>query len=242
MRLFALLLGAALIVSAQEFEVASIRPAKQDGNRDVDTYGSRFEAHNLTLKRLVGMAWDVDDSQVVGGPNWIDSESYDIKAAIPAGYAPPARDQFLRMLQNLLAERFRLAVHRELRQTSGYALIVTRSGSKMISGKPNGQDGDFHSTSSHLKAANVTMEAFARRLSRNRDIGRTVVDKTGLTGRFDFDLDWAPAQLTPAQSDPPDDRPGIFTALQEQLGLKLQSEKVSIQAVVVDRAEKPSEN
>jgi uncharacterized protein (TIGR03435 family) len=242
MRLFALLLTTALALPAQEFEVATIRPAKQDGNRDVDAYGSRFEGHNLTLKRLVGMAWDVDDSHVVGGPNWIDSESYDINAAIPAGYAPPTRDQLLHMLQSLLAERFRLAVHRESRLVSGYALIVTKSGSKMTSGKPNEQDGDFHSTANHLKATNVTMEAFARRLSRNRDIGRTVVDKTGLTGKFDFDLDWAPAQLSPTQSDQLVDRPGIFSALQEQLGLKLESEKVSILAVVVDRAEKPSGN
>ena len=191
-------------------------------------------AANLTLKRLTAMAWDVDDSLVTGGPNWLDSESYDINAKISAPKWTAA--DLRHMVQSLLADRFRLAVHRETRQVAGYALVTAKGGSKMAVAKGNDDGADFSTHNTHLKATNVTMDGFARRLSRNRDIGKVVIDKTGLKGSFDFELDWAPAQ---AESD---DHPGIFTAIQEQLGLRLESAKAPIDVVVIDRAEKPSEN
>lgn len=235
MRLLAVLLATAILVPAQEFEVASIRPAKDDGNHDNDIDQGRWVTHNLTLKRLIGMAWDVDESQVLEGPNWLDSIGYDINAKIPADDAHSKPEQFQHMLQALLADRFQLRIHREPREVSAFALIVARGGPKMMTAKPP-QDGDnMSSNDTHVKATNVTMEAFAKRLSRDRDIGKVVVDKTGLTGRYDFELNWARAQQDA-------DRPGIFTALQEQLGLKLESAKVKIDAVVIDRAEKPSDN
>lgn len=236
MRLLALFLAAATLLPAQEFEVASIRPAKQDGNHDSDSSAGRWVTHNLTLKRLIGMAWDVDGSVVSGGPNWIDSDSYDINAKIPAEYSHWTGEQFQHMLQALLADRFQLRIRREPREVSAFALIVARGGPKMMPAKPGQTGNDMSANNTHLKATNVTMEGFAKRLSRDRDIGKLVVDKTALTGRYDFELDWARAQQES------DDRPGIFTALQEQLGLKLESAKVSVEAVVIDRAEKPSEN
>jgi len=236
MRRLALLLASIVLLSAQEFEVASIKPVRDDGHHDSDTFQGRFVAHNLTLKRLIAMASDVDDSLVTGGPGWVDSESYDINAKIPADYPKWSPEQFRHMVQGLLADRFHLAVHRERREIAGYALVVVRSGSTMKPAKPNDNGSDFSSHNTHLDATNVTMEGFARRLSRNRDIGKVVIDKTGLTGHFDFELDWAAAQ---AESD---DHPGIFTALQEQLGLKLESARVPVEAVVIDRAEQPSEN
>lgn len=236
MKILALLLATMAPLQAQEFEVASIRPAKQDGNHDSDTYQGRWVTHNLTLKRLIAMAWDVDDSVVAGGPNWIDSDSYDINAKIPADYAQAPRDQFLHMIQSLIVDRFQLTIHREPRQISGYALVPAKAGSKMSIARPSENGSDFSSNGMHLKATSVTMEAFAKRLSRNRDIGKLVVDKTGLTGKFDFELDWASAQQDS------DEHPSIFTAIQEQLGLKLESAKVPIQGVVIDRVEKPSEN
>jgi uncharacterized protein (TIGR03435 family) len=140
------------------------------------------------------------------------------------------------MLQALLADRFQLAVHRETRQVSGYVLVVAKTGSKMTPAKP-GQDGsNTSSNGTYLKATNVTMEALARSLSGIREISKLVVDRTDLNGRFDFTMEWAPVQ---AESD---EHPGIFTAIQEQLGLKLESAKVPVEAVVIDRAEKPSEN
>jgi uncharacterized protein (TIGR03435 family) len=236
MRTLALILATAGLLAAQEFEVASIRPAQDDGDQGIDTDRGRFVAHNLTLKRLIARAWDVEESEVLGGPAWIDSDSYDVNAKIPGSEGQWTREKVLHMLQSLLADRFQLAVHREARQVSGYVLAVAKTGPKMTPATPGPDDSNTSSNGTYLKATNITMEALTKRLSRNRDIGKVVVDKTGLIGRFDFELEWAPAQ---AETD---DHPGIFTALQEELGLKLESAKVSVQAVVIDRAEKPSEN
>ena len=236
MKQFALFLALAVLTQAQEFEVASVRASVPDNNRDSDTDDGRYHTHNLTLKTLVARAWDLDESEVSGGPNWTDSDGWDINAKIPAEYATKrSRDQFLQMVQKLLADRFQLVVHREQRQLSGYALIVVKSGAKMAATKATGDGSDFSSHNMHLKATNVTIDAFARWLSRNRDVGRLVVDRTGLTGKFDFELDWG-------RGDPSDDRPSILTALPEQLGLRLDSAKVPIQAVVIDHAEKPQDN
>ncbi len=234
MKLLVLMCLAALL-PAQEFEVASIRPAMDDGHHDNDTYKGRWVTHNLTLKRLISMAFDVDEDAVAGGPAWVGSDTYDINAKIPAEYLKWTRDELRHMQQSLLADRFRLTLHREPRQIPGYALVQVKTGSKMAAAKPS-DDGDFSSGNKTLKATNVTMESFARSLSRIRDVSKIVVDRTGLTGSFDFTMEWSPAQ---AESD---DHPGIFTALQEQLGLRLESTKVPVEAVIIDRAEKPSEN
>jgi uncharacterized protein (TIGR03435 family) len=221
-----------------KFEVASIRPAKEDGDHDLDTDKGFFRTHNLTLKRLIASAWEVDTSQILGGPNWIDSDSYDITARIPAELAQQTREKVPQMIQSLLADRFQLMIHREPRQVSGYALVVAKKGPKMERAKADQKGSSSNAGDSYLKAKNVTMEGFARRLSRNRDIGKLVVDKTGLTGGFNFELEWMPERLESS----PDDRMSIFTALQEQLGLKLESAKVTTMAVVVDHAEKPDDN
>jgi uncharacterized protein (TIGR03435 family) len=236
MKAFALLFALTSLLAAQEFEVASIRPARDDGDHDSDVQQGRFVAHNRTLKRLIAMAWNVDDGAVTGGPGWADSEGYDINAKIPAEYPKWTPEQFSHMMQALLADRFRLAIHRETRQVPGYALVTARNGPKLAPAKPADNGSDFSSHNLHLKATNVTMELLARRLSRDRDIAKIVVDRTGLKGTFDFELDWAPAQAESA------DHPAIFTAIQEQLGLRLESAKVPIEAVVIDRVERPSDN
>jgi len=113
----------------------------------------------------------------------------------------------------------------------------------MEKAKPDQKDSSsMNSSNSSLKAQNKTMEAFARYLSRNRDVGKMVVDKTGLSGRFKFELDWMPDRLVSNPEPSSDDRPSIFTALQERLGLKLESAKIPVSAIVIDRAEKPSGN
>jgi uncharacterized protein (TIGR03435 family) len=226
-----------------EFEVASIRVAKQDGNHDSDSDKGQFTTHNLTLKRLIAMAYDVDFNAILGGPAWVDSESYDINAKIPAEFAQQTRVMIPLMIQSLLGDRFQLAIHREPRQVAGYALVVAKKGPKLEHAKGDEKDSSTHSTGAHLTAQNVTMEALAKRLSRMPDIGSVVVDKTGLSGGFDFELDWMPGLLKPgADSAADDDRPSIFSALQGQLGLRLESGKVPIQAIVIDRAERPSGN
>ena len=218
----------------QEFEVASIRPAKDDGHHSTNTYPGRWVAHNLTLKRLVAMAFDVDEDAVFADPERTDTDSYDINAKIPVPKRTDA--DFRHMMQGLLAGRFRLTVHRETRQVSGYAHVQAKGGSKMASAKPADHGSSFSSGSNTLRATNVTMASFARSLSRFREISKLVADQTQLTGSFDFTMDWSPTQ---AESD---DHPGIFTAIQEQLGLRLEGAKLPVDAVIIDRAERPSEN
>ena len=222
-----------------EFEVASIRRAVDDGNHDTDSDGRQYRTHNLSLKRLIATAYEIDMRQVSGGPNWVDADSYDITAKMPNDAAPLTHEKVLQMLQSLLADRFQLVIHREARQVSGYELVVAKRGSKMERAKPDQKDSNVNSNNTHLKAENVTMEKLARSLSRNRDVGELVVDETGLMGGFNFELDWSPERPDSRPDASPDDRPSIFTAVQEQLGLKLESAKVPIQAIVIDRAVKP---
>jgi uncharacterized protein (TIGR03435 family) len=221
-----------------EFEVASIRRAIDDGNHDSSTNESLYRTHNLSLKRLIAAAYEIDLRQIYGGPNWVDSDSYDITAKFHKD-AALTHEKVLQMLQSLLADRFQLVIHRELRQASGYELVVGKKGTKMEQAKLDEKSSDIHSNNSHMIAKNVTMESFARNLSRNHDVGELVVDKTGLTGGFNFELDWSPERPDSKPDASPDDRPSIFTALQEQLGLKLESAKVPVPAIVIDRAAKP---
>ena len=221
-----------------EFEVASIRPAKDDGSHDSDTDKGLLRIHNFTLKRLIASAYEVDDSEVLGGPSWLDSDSFDITAKIPAEYVDQKPSRVPEMMQGLLADRFHLTIRREARQTPGLALIVARKGPKMDSAKPDAEGSSTHSNRTHLTAQNVSMAQFATRLSRMPEVGQIVVDRTGLTGRFNFELDWLPDRPGSTEASP-DGLPTIFAALQERLGLKLEPAKVTIEAVVVERAERP---
>jgi uncharacterized protein (TIGR03435 family) len=224
------------------FEVAAIRPAKDDGSHDNDNDNDIVKIHNYTLKRLISRAWEIDMSQIYGGPNWIDSESYDINAKIPAEFARSYK-KVPEMMQNLLIERFQLVIHREPRQVSGYNLVVAKKGGRMESARPDQKDSSsMNSNNSSLKAQNETMEAFARYLSRNRDVGKLVADKTGLTGGFNFELEWTPQRIESNPEPATDDRPSLFTAMQDRLGLKLEPARVDVQVIVIDRAEKPGAN
>ncbi len=224
-------------VMAQEFEVAAIRPAVEDHNAFITAENDRYLVHNIALKRLIATAFGVDGSEVFGGPNWIATDHWEISAKIPSEYATRQQDQFLKkMVQNLLADRFSLAVHREGREVSGYALVLAKNGPKMSVAKPDEEtslDGGNDGRTMSLKGKNVRMEALAQALAAG---GRLVVDRTGLAGGYDFELNWAVAD------DSSSDVPSIFTAVQEELGLRLESAKLTIQAVLVDRAERPTEN
>jgi len=221
-----------------EFEVASVRLAIPDDDHSIDSDGGRFFAHNLTLKRLVALGWDVDESLVRGGPNWISSDAYDINATIPPD---TARVRIPEMIQSLLAKRFHLITHREPSTISGYALGVAKNGPKLQTSRLVDNGAETSAASGHIAAKNITMERFAIRLSRVQDIGRGVVNQTGLTDRFDFELDWTPDTFA-GDNQPISDHISIFTALQEQLGLKLAPGKVPVLTVVVDRVQKPEAN
>jgi uncharacterized protein (TIGR03435 family) len=236
------LLSAIVAGQELEFEVASIRPTKDDGDHDSSTDHGFYKTHNLTLKRLIGFAYRVDNRLILGGPGWIDADSYDINAKIPEAFAAKRDpDTVPQMIQSLLADRFQLVVHREPTEIAGYALVVVKKGAKLAAGDPNDKSSGTRTKNTHMTATNVTMANFAVNLSRNSDIGKLVVDRTGLTGSYSFELDWAPDKVA-SNPESRDDRPSILTALPEQLGLRLEPAKIPVQAIVIDRAEKPEGN
>ena len=240
--LYVLLASALLAQPRPEFEVASIRAVKDDGHHNSDSDRSFLNIHNLSLKRLVASAYGIDPSEVLGGPPWADGDGFDIRAKIPQDAVEQRRTLVPLMLQSLLAERFHLVVSNQRREVSGFALVVAKKGTRMSAAR-FGQDGShMASHNTHLVAGNVNMEDFAKTLSRNRDIGMLVVDRTGLIGKFDFELDWKPEAFDGKPEASNDDRASIFTSLQEQLGLRLEATKISIEAIVIENAEKPGDN
>lgn len=241
---------AALTLHGQAFEAASIKKSSPDrAGSGISTYPNRIQVVNSTLKFCVEMAWNVKDFQVSGGPGWTGSDRYDIDAVAASAFKP---GEYRLMLQTLLADRFGLAIHHETQERSGYALVVTKNGHKlpppvddpsiMFSRTPT---GDIT-----LKATSASMKQLAGSLSNM--LGSTVVDQTGIEGQFDVSMQWTPdpgqQMMTksgaPAPPPPPDAIPGpsIFTVLQEKLGLKLEARKVPVDVIVIDRANRPSEN
>jgi len=186
---------------------------------------------NVSLKSCIQMAYHLSEGRLIG-PDWLSTTSFDIVAKPPSG-AP--RDQTREMMQALLSDRFKLAIHHESRMLPAFALVVGKNGPKLQKGGPGGPNVDVNNYKMNGKG--MTMVNLAEALSRHLD--RPVVDKTGLEGVFDLNLEWSPEEK-------PEDvksAPSIFTAVQEQLGLKLQAEKLPLDVVVVDHMErKPTEN
>jgi uncharacterized protein (TIGR03435 family) len=234
------------------FEVATIKPVDPDEKaaRYITMQGNhRFVEKNYTLKLLIAAAYDLNPKTISGGPSWISSDHYDILAATP-GEVRPSRDEQMSMLRNLLSDRFKLTFHREQKEFSLYELNVAKGGPKL---KPSTQPPDdpaylistVYPQRLLLPARNATMAEFASLLQR-AVLDRPVVDKTGLTGKYDFDLDWAPdssqfgGEIPQASADAPS--PPFFTAVQQQLGLKLEATKGPIAALIVDTVERPTAN
>jgi uncharacterized protein (TIGR03435 family) len=234
--------GAALLAAAgfgqtpvqpPAFEAASIKLSTAlDNGTDRDTTPGAMTIRNFSLRALVRVAYGVKEYQVVGGPKWMDAERYNISAKA----AGPAKDpELLLMLRTLLGERFKVEVHRESKASQGYALVPAKGGLKI---KPVEDTGD-DSTSSHggsLTAKGVSMARLCDWLARR--MNAPVTDATGIAGVFNFKLEWTPEEAS--SSAGPDF--SLVAALQEQLGVKLEARKVSLEMIVVDRAEKPSEN
>ena len=227
------------------FEVASIKPSLDPPGSVVGIFESkgRINAKNVTLKRCVRGAYDIPEPQIVGGPKWVDQDRYYIeaKAAVPAG-----DHELMLMLQTLLADRFKLVLHREQRAIPGYRLMLGKGGLKaQVTAPDRGSVG--HSQRGRIEAEGCTLSQLALKLAEA--LKQPVLDATGVAGKFDLKLEWTPDDL---QAKPPtaDQRPGgalesgpsIFAALQEQLGLKLESSKVPAKVLVIDSAEKPSAN
>jgi uncharacterized protein (TIGR03435 family) len=238
------------------FEVATIKPAAPDSRGRYVRMQSAHQlfAKNFTLRELVGFAYSLTPRAISGGPAWIESDRYDILAGTP-GEVSPNLDEQMRMLRKLLTDRFSLGFHREPKVFSIYALTVAKSGPKLKeSSAPPDTPPDLvnvvHPEEGGgarivLPARNATMAQFAAMMNR-AVLDRPVVDQTGLSGRYDFELEWTPdetqfgGQLP--QGTPEHPKPDLFAAVQQQLGLRLEATKGPIEALVIDRVERPSEN
>jgi uncharacterized protein (TIGR03435 family) len=217
------------------FDVASIKSNQtgSESRRATTVPGGVFTATNVSLKLLISRAYGVPEAQIEGGPGWLDTEKYDVtaKADTPLEMT---RDEARPCLQALLAERFHLAIHHQTKQGSVFSLVVGRNGARL---KPHtGAGGSGIAASSDrgkvtIVGTNTAMAKLAEYLSGQA--GRPVLDHTGLNGAYDFAVEWA-AEGT--------DGPSPFTALQEQLGLKVEAGKGPIDTIVVDHAERPTAN
>ena len=192
------------------------------------------------------MAYGLDPRQITGGPSWVATDEYDADAVAADGIQ--AAGQWDVMLQKLVADRFKLTFHREKREMSVYALTVAKGGPNLKAADPNEQHSSGCGRLGVCNFQSEPPELFARWLQLVMD--KPVVDKTGLAGNFDFSLTWTPDQSqftsmgirVPPPTDNPNAPPGLFTAIQEQLGLKLEPQRIPTEVLVIDHVERPSEN
>jgi len=251
------------------FEVASVKPADPNaqGTSIRVVPGGGLNMTNITLRNMITFSYDIRDFQLSGGPGWMGSERFDIQAKPPATDTPivmanmteEQRRAFqteLRMrLRALLAERFQLVVRKETKELPAYALVVGKNGHKLEpvpeAAQPGQQRMGMSMGRGQITATGADLQMLCNVLANSA--GRPVVDKTGLKGRFNFKMEWTPdpgaGHMAPPggprpDAPPPADLtgPSLFTAVQEQLGLKLDSVRAPVDAYVVEKAEKPSEN
>jgi uncharacterized protein (TIGR03435 family) len=223
------------------FEVASVKPSPPDApgmfTRYLPDGGVRFAG--ATLKNLVSIAYGVRQFQISGGPRWIDTDRFDIEArAETSGAVTPLQRKTGERLRSLLADRFQLALHRETKEHTVYELVVARGGPKLQESKEG--KNMVRAGRGTVKGQSVGLAMLAMNLAN--ELGCPVIDKTGLSGKYDFDLTWTPIPPSAASPSEAPDGPSIFTALTEQLGLRLESKKGPVEVLVIDSAERPSKN
>jgi uncharacterized protein (TIGR03435 family) len=235
-----------------EFEVATIKPARPDGRFSLTVNRSgMLNTTSTSVSDLLKFAYGLHPRQILNGPSWLESEKYDVTGK-PDVDGLPSAGQLKMMVQKLLADRFQMAFHRDKKELSVYAITVAKSGAKITKNETNtaGLPG-FGMGSQGLTVRNSTIAEFAGVLQANI-LEQPVVDQTGFgSTRYDFVLRWT---LDPSQGQvggpPPnaaptpdaDAPPDLFTAVQQQLGLKLESTKAPVEVLVIDRVEKPSAN
>ncbi len=232
--------------SAWAFEVASIRPNNSDQHARSHIISSphdgRLTVINVPLKMLFQFAFGTPESQITGIPSPLNSQKFDIEArsdpSIDAQLSKLDSDQGKLqkqlMLQALLADRFKLTWHKETRQLPVFDLVIAKGGSKLQESKADGRT--YNVRNGQLSDQGITMPILADQLAGRLD--RPVIDKTGLTGRYDLTFKWTPDGVETTA----DSAPSIFTAIQEQLGLKLESTKGPVETLVIDHIEDPSPN
>ncbi len=219
-------------------EVASVKPSGLDDRLMYRLQpGGRYLATGLTLKMLIANAYSVPDFLISGGPSWRDSDKYNIEAKVgsPLPPWPDSNKQLGLMLQSLLEDRFKLAEHREIREEPVYELVLAKGGAKLKLAGADESPG-FEMAIGRIHSMAVPLEYLATNLGYL--LGRQVIDKTGLAGKYSYNVTYTPddAPLDDAKG------PSIFTAVQEQLGLKLESTKGRVEVLVIDHVEKPSAN
>jgi uncharacterized protein (TIGR03435 family) len=222
--------------AAPRFEVASVKLSSDpsSGSSGINSGHGRIKATNVTAKRCIMGAFGLGPNQIAGGPDWLDSDRFDIEAK--SDRPEDGDSALMAMLQTLLAERFKLTFHRETRTISAYVLELAKNGPKLE--KAEEEQARTNNGRGLIEARTITMGRFAEVLSRQMDL--PVVDTTGLKGAFNLKLEWTPESAKPDAAI--DSGLSIFTAIQEQLGLRLQSRKTPVETLVIDHAEKPSEN
>jgi len=233
------------------FEVATVKPVDADAKagRMFRMEGThRWTATNFTLQALIALAYDLNPRTISAGPGWMDEQKFTIEAVTP-GDAAPTRMEQMQMLRALLVERFGLKFHRQDKEFAIYELTVAKGGPKLKSAaKPDDPPqiyGVVFPDRIEVPARSVTMDDFVAMLQR-ATLDKPTVNKTGLTGKYDFDLKFAQdssqygGQLPTAADDA--QSPPLFTALQEQLGLKLEATRGMVSAMIVDNVQKPIPN
>jgi uncharacterized protein (TIGR03435 family) len=216
-----------------KFDVASIKPVKPGAaSWNLNLGHGRTIAESIPLRMLIAMAWDLRLFQIEGGPGWVDGAAYDISAK---SETDASDEQTALMLQSLLEDRFQLKVHHETKQHELYSLVLAKGGSKLKVSAP-ATNGGCHWSPNQIDCSATEMSQFASGLSGLLEL--PVVDKTGLREKFDLKLQWTPSALNGTD----DAGASIFTAIQEQLGLKLESAKGPVEMLVIERIERPAEN
>jgi bla regulator protein blaR1 len=229
-------------------EVASVKPSgNTSAGSNLDSVRGGLTATNISVGYLIRFAYDVKDYQIERAPGWVDSELYEIAVKRANGKTGSLEDEKA-LVRELLADRFQLTTHRETKQMRVYLLVVGKNGPKLTLHN-EGTGAKTRKGCGRLAGTRLTMDVFATVLSR--ELETDVLNRTGLPGKYDFQLDFTPdsgpcrvaadTQTGSAAADPPV-LPSLYTALQQQLGLKLESSKGPEEILIIDRVERPSEN
>lgn len=224
------------------FAVATIKPHDPNsGHQGFDAKGDRVTARDQSVASMMMFAYGIHPSQIVGAPDWVSNQRWDVEGTSDTPGEPNLRQQ-QEMLERLLADRFGLHFSREKRELTVYAIQPAKGGPKLKpAANPDAeadQDGSGHGTEFNLRFTSVSMTEFAMGMQFFVH-DRPVVDQTGLTGRYDLTLRYT---YDEARSTDPNAPPGLFTAIQEQLGLKLMPTKAPVDVFVIDHVEPPSAN